>query len=46
MEKNLKFGDMAQTPETITVAPGGVEKTVDVGEKVNVPFSESRKSSS
>lgn len=43
---DLKFGDMAQTPETITVGPGGVEKTVDVGEKVNIPFSESRKSSS
>jgi len=43
---DLKFGDMAQTPETITVGPGGAEKTVDVGEKVNVPFSESRKSSS
>lgn len=43
---DLKFGDMSKTPETITVAPGGVEKTIDVGEKVNIPFSESRKSSS
>ncbi len=43
---DLKFGDMAQTPESITVGPGGAEKTVDVGEKVNIPFSESRKSSS
>lgn len=43
---DLKFGDMAQTPATIKVVPGGAEATVDVGEKVNIPFSESRKSSS
>lgn len=43
---DLKFKSMGTTPEEIEVTTSGVEKTVDVGEKVNIPFSESRKSSS
>jgi hypothetical protein len=43
---DLQFKKMGTTPAEIEVTTSGAETTVDVGEKVNIPFSESRKSSS
>ena len=43
---DLQFKKMGSTPADIEVTTSGAETTVDVGEKVNIPFSESRKSSS
>lgn len=43
---DLKFKRMNTTPEEVEVTTSGAEKTVDVGERVDVPFSESRGSSS
>ena len=43
---DLQFKKMGTTPAEIEVTTSGAETTVDVGEKVNISFSESRKSSS